>query len=702
MRYITLLCMACMVQTVLAQRFTYPETRKTNQMDNYHGTMVADPYRWLEDDNSVETAAWVEAQNRVTFEWLGRIPVREKIRERLTTLWNYPRFSVPFMEGGKYFYAYNSGLQNQSEWFVQDRLDGPARSLINPNDLSPDGTVALNYIVPSKDAKYVAYSTSSSGSDWQNIRIREVATGKDLPDLVEWVKFSGVSWTKDSKGFFYSRYDRPAQDNALQAVNSNQKLYFHRIGTPQSDDVLVYSRPDKPFWGFGASTTEDGRFLVISVWEGTDPRNRIYFKDLSSPNGEVKPIFDAFDANYEYIANRGNTFYFSTNLQAPNNKLVSLDIRKPDPKFWRTIIPENTAVMESVSLIGSQFVVQTLEDVKARLSRYSLTGRKLADIPLPGIGTVSGINGKQQGREMFFAFTGYTTPTTVYRFDFNLYRTTIFRSPKVVFNPSDYETKQVFYTSKDGTRVPMFISHKKGLILNGLNPTLLYGYGGFNISMKPGFSASNLAWLEMGGIYAVANLRGGNEYGERWHQAGMLDKKQQVFDDFIAAAEFLIAEKYTSTPKLAIHGGSNGGLLVGAVLNQRPDLFGAAIPAVGVMDMLRYHLFTIGWAWASEYGRSDDKDAFKTLFAYSPLHNIRKGTAYPPTLIQTADHDDRVVPAHSFKYAATLQEAQGGSAPILLRVETKAGHGAGKPTAKMIEGETDKWAFLVKALEMKY
>ncbi|HRR07426.1 MAG TPA: prolyl oligopeptidase family serine peptidase [Rhodothermales bacterium] len=702
MKYILFWCMIGFFQTVGAQRLPYPETRKTTQMDDYHGTMVSDPYRWLEDDHSLETAAWVEAQNRVTFDWLGKIPARDKIRERLTALWNYPRFSVPFTEGGKYFYAHNTGLQNQSEWFVQDRLDGPARSVINPNDLSADGTVALNFIAPSRNAQLVAYSTSKSGSDWQTIRVRDVSNGKDLPDLIEWVKFSGISWAKNNTGFYYSRYDRPAEGSVLQAVNSDQKVYYHKIGTPQSDDVLIYSRPDKPFWGFGATATDDGKFLIVSVWEGTDPKNRIYFKDLTHPNNEVKPLFDAFDASYDYIANRGNTFYFTTNLKAPNNRLIALDIRKPDAKFWRTIIPEGSSVMEGVSLIADQFVVQTLQDVKAQLSRYSLSGRLLAEAPLPGIGTVSGLNGKARGREMFFAFTSYTTPATIYRFDFNLYRTTVFRAPKVNFTPNDYETKQVFYTSKDGTRVPMFISHKKGMVLNGQNPTLLYGYGGFNVSMKPGFSASNLAWMEMGGVYAVANLRGGNEYGERWHQAGMLDRKQNVFDDFIAAAEFLIAQKYTTSPKLAIHGGSNGGLLVGAVVNQRPELFGAAIPAVGVMDMLRYHKFTIGWAWASEYGRSDDKEAFKVLYAYSPLHNIRSGTAYPATLIQTADHDDRVVPAHSFKYAATLQAAQGGSAPILLRVETKAGHGAGKPTAKIIEDEADKWTFLVKVLEMKY
>ncbi|HEV8481988.1 MAG TPA: prolyl oligopeptidase family serine peptidase [Blastocatellia bacterium] len=684
-----------------AQRsFKYPESKRMDQVDDYHGTKVADPYRWLEDADSEETRAWVAAQNKLTHSYLDEIPARAQIKERLTKLWNFERFSAPFKEGDRYFYSKNDGLQNQSVIYTTTSLDSRAEVLIDPNNLSSDGTVALTGLEISRDGKLMAYGLSTSGSDWQEWRVRDVETRKDLPDLVKWVKFSSASWTPDGKGFFYSRYDEPNEKTKMAAANYFQKLYFHRVGTLQSEDLLVYERPDQKEWGFGGTVTEDGRYLIISVWKGTDRKNRIYYKDLQARDARVVTLLDEFDAYYGFVGNDGPLFWFQSDFNAPRGRLVAIDTTKPERKNWRELVPQTADTLDSVTVVHDRFIASYLKDARTQVKVFKLDGTFVREVDLPGIGTARGFGGKRKDRETFYAFTGFTTPTTIYRYDVATGKSTIFRRPKVDFNPGDYETKQVFYESKDGTRVPMFIVHKKGLILNGANPTYLYGYGGFNIPTVPAFSVSNLVWMEMGGVYASANLRGGGEYGEDWHQAGTKLQKQNVFDDFIAAAEWLIANKYTSTPKLAIGGASNGGLLVGAALTQRPDLFGAALPAVGVMDMLRFQKFTIGWAWVSDYGSSDNQEEFKALYAYSPLHNIKPGTRYPPTMVTTADHDDRVVPGHSFKFAAALQASQGAPAPVLIRIETKAGHGAGKPTSKVIEEIADCWGFLVRVLGM--
>jgi prolyl oligopeptidase len=681
----------------MTQTNKYPSARKSDQVDDYHGVKVADPYRWLENLDSEETRAWVEAENKLTFAFLNDIPQRAAIRERLTKLWNYEKYGAPFKEGNRYFYTRNSGLQNQSVLYTVNTLDGQPQMILDPNTLSSDGTVAVSGLQVSPDGKLLAYSLSSSGSDWQEWKVRDVTTSKDLSDHLKWVKFSGVSWTRDGKGFFYSRYDEPKAD-ALKAVNYFQKVYYHKLGTPQTEDVLVYERTDQKDWLFGGSVTEDGNYLIVTIYQGTDTKNRVYYKDLKAKDAPVVKLLDDFDAAYTFVANEGTRFWFQTDLEAPRGKLIEVDVKNPTRAQWKVLVPEAKERLQGTSFIDHKFVLNYLKDAYTQVKIYDTAGKFLSAIELPGIGTADGFNGKAIDKETFYAFTGFTTPTTIYRYDFTTGKSTVFRQPKVDFNPSDYETKQVFYASKDGTKVPMFITHKKGLKLDGNNPTVLYGYGGFDISLTPGFSVGNLVWMEMGGIYAQANLRGGGEYGEEWHQAGMKLKKQNVFDDFIAAAEWLIANKYTSTPKLSILGGSNGGLLVGAAMTQRPDLFGAAIPAVGVMDMLRFQTFTIGWAWVSDYGSSDNADEFKALYAYSPLHNIKPGTSYPPTLITTADHDDRVWPGHSFKFAAALQAAQAGDAPVLIRIETKAGHGAGKPTTKVIEEIADRWAFLVKVL----
>ncbi|MCA1576539.1 MAG: prolyl oligopeptidase family serine peptidase [Acidobacteria bacterium] len=681
----------------MTQTNKYPSARKSDQVDDYHGVKVADPYRWLEDLDSEETRAWVEAQNKLTFGFLEGIPQRAAIRERLTKLWNYEKYGVPFKEGNRYFYTRNSGLQNQSVLYTVNTLDGQPQMILDPNTLSTDGTVAVSGLQVSPDGKLLAYSLSASGSDWQEWKVRDVATSKDLTDHLKWVKFSGVSWTRDGKGFFYSRYEEPKAD-ALKAINYFQKVYYHKLGTAQTEDVLVYERPDQKDWLFGGSVTEDGNYLIVTIYQGTDTKNRVYYKDLKAKDAPVVKLLDGFDAAYTFVANEGTRFWFQTDLEAPRGKLIEIDVANPARASWKVLVPETKERLQGTSFINNKFVLNYLKDAYTQVKIYNTAGKFLSEVPLPGIGTADGFNGKATDKETFYAFTGFTTPTTIYRYDFDTGKSTVFRQPKVDFNPSEYETKQVFYSSNDGTKVPMFITHKKGLKLDGNNPTVLYGYGGFDISLTPGFSVGNLVWMEMGGVYAQANLRGGGEYGEEWHQAGMKLKKQNVFDDFIAAAEWLIANKYTSTPKLAIFGGSNGGLLVGAAMTQRPDLFGAAIPAVGVMDMLRFQKFTIGWAWVSDYGSSDNADEFKALYAYSPLHNLKPGTSYPPTLITTADHDDRVWPGHSFKFAAALQAAQAGDAPVLIRIETKAGHGAGKPTSKVIEEIADRWAFLVKVL----
>jgi prolyl oligopeptidase len=682
----------------ISTKLSYPVTATVDQVDDYHGQAIADPYRWLEDPNSEESQAWIEAQNEVTFAYLNEIPIRETLKQRLTKLWDYEKFGTPFKEGDRYFYFKNDGLQNQSVLYTLPALDAEPKVLLDPNTLSADGTVALSGLSISEDARLMAYGLSTAGSDWQEWKVRDVETGEDLPDHLQWIKFSGASWTHDNQGFFYSRYAEPNKETKLEDVNYFQKLYYHRLGTTQAEDVLIYERPDQKEWGFGGGVTEDGQYLIISVWKGSQPKNMVFYKDLGSPESPVVELISEFEASYSFIDNDGTTFWFETDLDAPRKRAIAIDITNPDS--IQEIIPQAAETLEGVGLLNNQFVTSYLKDAHTQIKIFDLTGAFIREIELPGLGSAGGFGGKRHDTETFYSFTGFTTPNTIYRYNMVTGESSLFRQPNVDFDPSQYETHQVFYNSKDGTKVPMFITHKKGLVLDGNNPTFLYAYGGFNISITPSFSPSNLVWMELGGIYAVPNLRGGGEYGEEWHQAGTKQRKQNVFDDFIAAAEWLIANHYTSSQKLAIAGGSNGGLLVGACMTQRPDLFGAALPAVGVLDMLRFHKFTIGWAWAEEYGSSDNVDEFGALYAYSPLHNLKPGTAYPATMVTTADHDDRVVPAHSFKFTAALQAAHQGDAPVMIRIETKAGHGAGKPTAKVIEEIADRWAFLVRCLEI--
>src|SRR5216117_1457341 len=687
-----------------AQTLQYPAARKSDVVDDYYGTRVPDPYRWLEDPDSPESRAWIEAQNRLTAAYLAEIPARSTIRERLTKLWNYPKYGTPFRKGRRYFFFKNDGLQNQSVLYKQASLAANPETLLDPNQLSEDGTVALSTLAVSEDGRLLAYGTSASGSDWEEFHVRDIATARDRSDHLRWIKFSGASWTHDGRGFFYSRYPEAAEQ-ALTSVNRFQKVYYHRLGTDQAQDVLVYERPDQPDWGFGAAVTDDGRYVVLHVWLGTDRRNRVYCLDLRSAThpkvtGAVTRLLDDFDAGYGFIGNDGPVFYFLTDLDAPKKRVIAIDTRQPERARWREIIPQGEDVLEGVQIIHDVFVAHYMHDAHSRLRLFALDGRFLKDVALPTLGAVASISGERKDDAMFYAFTSFLYPTTIFRYDFKRRQTSVFKAPTIDFDPSGYETEQVFYRSRDGTRVPMFLTHKKGLKQDGTNPTYLYGYGGFNISLTPSFSVATLAWLEMGGVYAVPTLRGGGEYGEESHEAGMHEKKQNVFDDFVAAAEYLIKEGYTAPARLAIGGGSNGGLLVGAAITQRPELFGAALPAVGVMDMLRFHKFTIGWAWVTEYGSADSAAHFPFLYAYSPLHHLNPGTRYPATLVTTADHDDRVVPGHSFKFAAALQAAQAGPAPVLIRIETKAGHGAGKPTAKIIEEQTDRWAFLVRVLGM--
>jgi prolyl oligopeptidase len=758
------LCTAS-AQEARVARPHYPDTKKVTQMDDYHGTKVADPYRWLEDIDSPETAQWVAAENEVTFEYLRQIPQRDAIKNRLTALWNFERYTGVYKEGGHYFFSRNEGLQNQSVVWTADSLNGEPRVLIDPNKLSADGTVALGGQFPSDDGKYFAYAVAASGSDWNDIKVLELPSGKELSDHLRWIKFSGAAWTKDGKGFFYSRYDEPTGDK-LTSVNKWPKVYYHTIGQPQSQDILIYDRPDQPDWGFGASVSDDGKYLVLSISQGTERKNRFFYRKLDGPvtayvpteadrkiraletelrepagklvlsdpksmpataraelqqkldggaaqradlvkaNGNTAHGFTemltAFDAQYRFIGNDAGKFYFFTDNDAPRGRLITIDSADPSPVRWTELIPQTTDTLQGVNLLNHNMLVCTyLKDVVTQIRIHDITGKHLRDVPLPGLGATIGFAGDRDDTETFYAFTSFNRPTTVYHYDLVSGKSTLWKQPKVAFNPEDFEVKQVFYNSKDGTRVPMFITHRKGLKLDGANPTYLYGYGGFNASMTPSFSISNLAWMEMGGVYALANLRGGGEYGKDWHNAGRLKNKQNVFDDFHAAAEWLIANKYTTNKKLAIGGGSNGGLLVGACLTQRPDLYGACLADVGVMDMLRFHKATIGWGWVSDYGCSDKPEDFAVQHKYSPLHNIKPGTCYPPTLVSTGDHDDRVVPWHSFKFAAALQAAQACDNPTLIRIQTNAGHGAGKPTSKLIEEATDKWAFLVRNLRVE-
>ena len=695
MRHAFLLLMSA---TALAQPLQYPAARHDDVVDDYHGTKIADPFRWLEDDNSEETKAWVKAQNAVTFDYLKSIPERETLKTRLKSLWNYERFGIPAKHGTRWFYTRNSGLQNQSVLYVAESLDAEPKVLLDPNGLSKDGTVSLTVTSISDDGKWLAYGTSSGGSDWNEFRIRNVDTGEDLPEVLKWIKFSGASWAADGSGFYYGRFPEPKKGAAMTEANKNKRLYFHKLNTAQSEDPEVYSNPEKPDWGFYAGVTDDGRYLIISVSEGTDPKNRLYYKDLSQPDAAVVKLFDDFDAEYTFIDNVGTTFYFHTNKDAPRYRVASVDISKPTA--LKELVPQGEEKLESVSIVGDQLICERLKDARSSVTAYDLNGKLIREVELPGIGSVGGFGGKRVDKETFYSFSSFTVPGAIYRYDIATGKSTIYREPKLDFDGSQFETKQVFFKSKDGTRVPMFITHRKGLKLDGSNRCLLYGYGGFNISLTPVFSVGRAVWLEQGGIYAMVNLRGGGEYGEEWHEAGTKLKKQKVFDDFIAAAETLIKDGYTKSEKLAIQGGSNGGLLVGACMTQRPELFGAALPAVGVMDMLRFHKFTIGWAWKSDYGSSENADEFKALHAYSPLHNLKPGTRYPSTLVMTADHDDRVVPAHSFKFAATLQEAQAKDGPpVLIRIETSAGHGAGTALNKLIEETADQWAFLLHELK---
>jgi len=677
---------------------TYPKAPRSDTIEDYHGTKVADPFRPLEDLDAPATRTWVEAENQVTFRYLESIPERGTIRRRLTELWDFERYGPPVQEGGRYFFQYNTGLQNQGVLYTTDSLDASPRVLLDPNTLSADGTVALADSRVSRDGRYLAYGIASAGSDWNEWMVRDVATGKDLADHLKWIKFSGVAWSSDGHGFFYGRFPEPKPGQDLRGANYDEKVYYHRLGNSQADDQLVWEDREHREWRATPEVTDDGKYLVLTISKGTDDRYRILYRPAGQPDSEPVHLVGEFDADYTFIDNDGPVFWFRTNKSAPRGKVVAIDTRKPQAAHWVELIPESADTLESVDVVGDRFLAGYLKDAHSVVRVFDLEGRHVRDVDFPGLGTAFGFAGKRKDKETFYGFTSFTTPSTVYRYDVASGRSTVWRQPKLQFKPESYETTQVFYTSKDGTRVPMFLSHKKGLKRNGKNPTLLYGYGGFNISLSPSFSPAVLTWMELGGLYAQPNLRGGGEYGEEWHQAGTKLKKQNVFDDFIAAAEWLIANQYTSTPRLAISGGSNGGLLVGACLSQRPGLFGAALPGVGVMDMLRFHKFTIGWAWVDDYGSAEDPGQFKALFAYSPLHNIKPGTCYPPTLITTADHDDRVVPAHSFKFAATLQAAQSCDNPILIRIETKAGHGAGKPTSKLIEEAADRWAFLVKVL----
>lgn len=685
-------------QAAKPRAFAYPTTRAVDQVDDYFDVRVFDPYRWMEDLDSPDLPPWIAAQNALTESYLADAPGRERIKARLAEVWNYERHGVPQVHGTRYFYTRNDGLQNQAPVYWQDGAKGEPVMLVDPNLLSADGTIALAEWEVSDDGKLFAYTLSDGGSDWRTIKIRDVASGKDLDDEIRWAKFTSLAWRHDGSGFYYGRYDAPEGENALKAVNKFQKLYFHRIGTAQDKDSLVYERKDQPDWGFQAEVSDDGGWLVISVSQGTDERNLLFARDLRKTDAPVQELVSTFEAAYEFIGAADGRFYVRTDDGAERYRVVSIDPAKPAKPNWREVLPQTNATLVAANLVDKLLIANRLRDARSEVEAYDLKGKRVREIALPSLGTATGFGGSTASTETFFSFASYTTPGTIYRHDTRRGTTTVFRAPKVGFDPGRYETRQVFYPSKDGTRIPMFITARRGMKLDGSHPTILYGYGGFNIPSTPTFNASNIVWLEMGGVYAVANLRGGGEYGRAWHEAGTKTQKQNVFDDFAAGAEYLAAQKWTTAAKLAISGRSNGGLLVAATELQRPELFGAALPAVGVLDMLRFREFTIGWAWESDYGSVKDADEFKAIYAYSPLHNIRPGIEYPPTLITTADRDDRVFPAHSFKFAAALQAAYRGERPMLIRVETRAGHGAGKPTSKIIEETADIFAFLVKTL----
>ena len=703
MRFLLLAAFMCasilMPQCTEAQQINYPDTKTVDHLDEYHGIPVPDRYQWLENDvrEDSEVADWVAAQNKVTFDYLETLPYREAIEDRITKLWNYEKFSAPFRVGDVYYLTRNDGLQNQNVLYRMDTLQSEPVMVLDPNTWSKDGTKALGGLTFSDDGRYMAYGIQDGGSDWRTWRIMDTTTGNLLDDQLEWLKFGGISWLPDNSGFYYSRFPEPQEGETFQSTNLNSKIYFHKLGTPQSDDKLVYEDPEHPEWGFAPSVTEDGDYLIVSVWKGTDSRNQFYYMPLGQEDAPLTKMIDNFENEYTYVGNYGSEFIFKTDLDAPNGKVVTIDVN--DPKTIKTIIPESQEALSGVNLVNHMLVADYLKDAKTDIRMFDKEGNHLRNVEFPGIGTAGGFGGKKDHTETFYSFSSFATPPSVYRYDMETGESSLIRQAEVDFDPADYEVTQVFYESKDGTKIPMFIAHKTGLELNGKNPTLLYGYGGFNISLTPGFSVTRLQWMEMGGVLAVANLRGGGEYGQKWHKAGTKTNKQNVFDDFIAAAEWLIDHKYTSPENLAIQGGSNGGLLVGACMAQRPDLFGACLPAVGVMDMLKFQNWTAGRYWVDDYGCStNSKEEFDALFAYSPYHNLVNGTQYPPTLVTTADTDDRVVPGHSFKFAARLQEAHEGNNPVMIRIETRAGHGSGKPTSMRIEEAADQWAFLAKHL----
>lgn len=681
-----------------------PPTRKDPVVERLHGMPVADPFRWLEDSNSKDTKDWVQAQNEFTQSHLATLPLREPLRQRLTELWNYPRVGIPTERAGRLFHTRNSGLQNQAVLLWRESADAPSKPLLDPNLLSTNGTTSLATYVPSDDGRFVAWATSQGGSDWREVRIREVDSGLDLPETLRWVKFSSMTWTPDGAGFFYKRYPEPPGGDLLQAVNHSPTLHYHRLRTEQSADPLIYQRLDDKDLGFSETVSDDGEYLILTGYKGTDRRTTVHWarlREVLAGSAKFAPLFEQMDAAYNYLGNQGSQFYFATDKETPRQRVIRVDLDHPEPARWATIVPESEATLASASILNNQFWLVYMKDATHQVAIRSLEGADLGQLPLPGLGTVSGFGGRQDATRTFFSFSGFLSPNVVYRLNLADRSTSVFEKPSLKFNPELFTTTQVFHHSKDGTRIPMFLTHRRDLARDGSNPTLLYGYGGFDISILPSFAPNLIAWLELGGVYASACLRGGGEYGKEWHMAGAKLNKQNVFDDFIAAAEHLVAEKYTTPAKLAIHGRSNGGLLVGACMAQRPELFGVALPGVGVMDMLRFHKFTIGWAWTSDYGSPDDPAAFRALLNYSPIHNLRFGRAYPATLITTGDHDDRVVPAHSYKFAAALQAAQAGDAPTMIRVDTKAGHGAGKSTAMVIEEWADVLAFTAHHLGLR-
>ena len=689
-------------QVQQSQHLAYPETKKVDTVTDFFGTKVADPYRWLEDLNSSEVADWVKQENTVTEQYLSQLGMRAHFKNRITELWNYPKISLPFRTGGRLYYARNTGLQRQSVFYSRTSLGGTPKLVIDPNALSPDGSIALAGFSPSPDGKYLAYGISEGGADWRMLLVRELESGKQMADTVRWLKGGGMSWTKDGRGFYYSRFPEPEAGKQLQNAIHDEKIYYHRIGTSQAQDALIYERPDHPDWFVRGGVSEDGRYLFVFVNRGTESQNRLYVADLADPkqpkiDAPIRPLFDSGDASYAPIGNVGSTIYLKTDRDAERSKVVAFDIASPES--WRTVVPEQMSAIDQIAMYKGGFAVNYLEDVKAHVRLYDLDGKALGDLPLPGIGSLQGLSSREDTPEIFYGFTSPLYPSTIFRYDPATKKSAPFEAPKLSFDASQYETRALFATSKDGTRVPMFVTMKKGLALDGSNPAMLYGYGGFDIATTPGFRPDVLAWLEQGGIWATASMRGGSEYGEAWHKAGMFEQKQNVFDDFIAAAEYLVKEGYSSPAKLGIMGGSNGGLLVGAVEEQRPELFAVALPAVGVMDMLRYHKFTGGGAWSTEYGSADDSTQFQYLIKYSPVHNVKPGACYPATLITTADHDDRVVPSHSFKFAAAMQAAQACAKPVVIRVETQGSHGY-RPTDKRIAELADEWAFTAANMGM--